>query len=217
MISLSDALAKGVRFPAFSLPHPFYVSGSLKLRLPHSEGDGVDPLVISLAAAVHVELELHAHIVGPAVVCGMSRRIDRCAVAIDDQRDVSVGVGAGIGGYVPLNVMPRVGGERRTGDRSRVPVAAGRIPGVPLSVAMVALASHHVGIATHELEHVVLLRLGAMLRIVVEVDIEVPKEITDAVIGSQLQPPESASHTPELKNSVLSPSRDGELWFCAIQ
>ena len=76
----------------------------LAARSPRGESDVIDPFVQRSAGGVLIELELNADHVGPRGVIDFPSLVESVALAVEDERVVAIGIGAG-SLKVPLNVM----------------------------------------------------------------------------------------------------------------
>ena len=177
----------------------------------------VNPFVISLATGIHVELPLHAQIVRPIQAPGMTSDVRCLAIAIDHQRHVSVLVICSVSSLVPLDMVPNVGTElgQEIDECILCPEASSQ--DLPEPCTIIALASDHIVMAVDKLEGVELQSLSGSLGVAVHVEIEIPEKIVHAVICASFWKNRAFAHAPELKNSVLEPSREGELWYSASQ
>src|SRR6202042_683744 len=102
----------------------------------------IDPFMNRSAGGILVQLVLDADHIRPRGIVDRPGLVESVGLTIDDQRVVAILRGADALN-VPLDVVPGIRRPARASDSIEDPTIARTIPGRPVAVAEVALASDH--------------------------------------------------------------------------
>src|ERR1700756_1815901 len=123
---------------------------------PNGELSFVHPLMITIAAGIHVHLPLHADVVLPTEVLGILSLIYFVHRSVNHQCHVCVAMAVVVRCHVPLDMMPSTRCEFLARDARMKPVPTRFAPGVPNTRRIVAFGANHVVVTADKLKGVVL-------------------------------------------------------------